>query len=329
MSPAHRSGGAIRAAAWCPGPSGPGHHAVALRRRDPAVPDRIHGQDWNNGLRNTGDRRRMDATATDDATLVAGALAGDRDSFAAIYDRYADRVHTMCIHLLGNRDDAADVCGDVFLTAAERLGQLRDPSRLKPWLFADRPPAGLPADPPPFPRRAGRGGGRREHRDHGRPRGVRCRVLRTGRGGARCRSRPRRHRPPGAGAVPAGPGGLRPGRRPGRVRHQRLPGRPSHEGTPGTFARRAAGGPARPRGLRRPGCGAAGLGRRLLGAVAQARRPPRGRLSDLLRAAAHGPCPAAGGRGRRIPVGHGPGVGAVPCPGWHGPRRRHRPALAR
>ena len=78
----------------------------------------------------------MDATATDDATLVAGAVAGDRDAFAAIYDRYADRVHTMCIHLLGNRDDAADVCGDVFLTAAERLGQLRDPSRLKPWLFA-------------------------------------------------------------------------------------------------------------------------------------------------------------------------------------------------
>lgn len=77
-----------------------------------------------------------DASTPDDATLVARALDGDGAAFAQIYDRYADRVHTMATHLLANRDDAADVCGDVFLVAAERLAQLRDPSRLKPWLFA-------------------------------------------------------------------------------------------------------------------------------------------------------------------------------------------------
>jgi DNA-directed RNA polymerase specialized sigma24 family protein len=38
--------------------------------------------------------------------------------------------------MLGNRDDAADATSDVFLTAAERLGQLRDPSRLRVWLLA-------------------------------------------------------------------------------------------------------------------------------------------------------------------------------------------------
>ena len=71
-----------------------------------------------------------------DAELVTAAVTGDRDAFAAIYDRYVDRVHTMCVHMLSNRDDAAEVCGDVFLTAAERLDQLRDPARLKPWIFA-------------------------------------------------------------------------------------------------------------------------------------------------------------------------------------------------
>jgi len=71
-----------------------------------------------------------------DAALVAAALAGDRQALGRIYERHADRVHTMCVHMLGDRHEAADVCGDVFLAAFERLGQLREPARLKPWLFA-------------------------------------------------------------------------------------------------------------------------------------------------------------------------------------------------
>lgn len=74
--------------------------------------------------------------ALDDADLVGAALAGDREAFAAIYDRYSSQVFTMCAHMLGNREDAADATSDVFLTAAERLGQLRDPSRLRVWLLA-------------------------------------------------------------------------------------------------------------------------------------------------------------------------------------------------
>lgn len=74
--------------------------------------------------------------AASDADLVAAAVAGDRDAFAAIYDRYADRIYSTCARLLRNRDDAADACADVFLLAAERLDQLRDPTKLRPWLFA-------------------------------------------------------------------------------------------------------------------------------------------------------------------------------------------------
>jgi len=85
----------------------------------------------------------MDASAPDpgldgpsDAELVGRATSGDRAAFAAIYDRYGDRIYTTCRHLLRDPDDAADCAGDVFLLAAERLGQLRDPERLRPWLFA-------------------------------------------------------------------------------------------------------------------------------------------------------------------------------------------------
>src|SRR6266545_606312 len=71
-----------------------------------------------------------------DAELVAAAMAGDRGAFAAIYDRYADRLHDFCWSLLRDRDEAADATQDAFLVAAERLGQLRDPERLRPWLYA-------------------------------------------------------------------------------------------------------------------------------------------------------------------------------------------------
>ena len=74
--------------------------------------------------------------ARDDAELVRAATAGDRGAYAAIYDRYADRLHDFCWGLLRDRDEAADATQDAFVVAAERLGQLRDPERLRPWPYA-------------------------------------------------------------------------------------------------------------------------------------------------------------------------------------------------
>lgn len=71
-----------------------------------------------------------------DAELVAEVLAGDRNAFAAIYDRYADRLHDFCAAVLRDRDEAADAVQDTFVLVVKRLGQLRDPDRLRPWLYA-------------------------------------------------------------------------------------------------------------------------------------------------------------------------------------------------
>ncbi len=71
-----------------------------------------------------------------DSELVIAHLAGDRSALAGIYDRYADSLYDTAASMLHNRDDAADTTQDVFLTAAQQLGQLRDPQRLRPWLFA-------------------------------------------------------------------------------------------------------------------------------------------------------------------------------------------------
>ena len=71
-----------------------------------------------------------------DADLASAAAAGDRDAFAGIYDRYADRLHDFCIGMLRDRDAAADCVQEAFCTAAAQLATLRDPDKLRPWLYA-------------------------------------------------------------------------------------------------------------------------------------------------------------------------------------------------
>jgi RNA polymerase sigma factor (sigma-70 family) len=71
-----------------------------------------------------------------DAELVRASAAGDRTAFAGIYDRYADRLHDFCTGVLGDRDGAADCVQDAFCIAATRLPQLRDPDKLRPWLYS-------------------------------------------------------------------------------------------------------------------------------------------------------------------------------------------------
>ncbi|PXY31883.1 RNA polymerase sigma factor [Prauserella muralis] len=71
-----------------------------------------------------------------DADLVLGVLAGDRDALAAVYDRYADPLHDLCWAALGDRRAATEACHDALVLAVHRLGRLRDPDQLWPWLAA-------------------------------------------------------------------------------------------------------------------------------------------------------------------------------------------------
>lgn len=71
-----------------------------------------------------------------DGALVAAFLAGDRAALAALYDRYADALHRFCRSVLRDPDEAADAVHDTFLIAARSLDRLRDPERLRPWLYA-------------------------------------------------------------------------------------------------------------------------------------------------------------------------------------------------
>jgi RNA polymerase sigma factor (sigma-70 family) len=71
-----------------------------------------------------------------DGTLARLAAAGDRAAFAALYDRFSGEVYGFSARLLSNPSDAADVTQDVFVRAIEKLSQLREPDRVRAWLFA-------------------------------------------------------------------------------------------------------------------------------------------------------------------------------------------------
>src|SRR5215218_3678145 len=71
-----------------------------------------------------------------DAEIAVAAAAGDRNAFAQIYDRYADRLHDFCIGMLRDRDSAADCVQDAFCIVSTSLGGLREPEKLRPWLYS-------------------------------------------------------------------------------------------------------------------------------------------------------------------------------------------------
>ena len=71
-----------------------------------------------------------------DSELVLAAREGDQSAIGQIYDRYADRLFGFAFSILRDREEAADAVHDVILRSSQRLDQLKDPSRLRPWLFA-------------------------------------------------------------------------------------------------------------------------------------------------------------------------------------------------
>ncbi|WP_432901402.1 sigma-70 family RNA polymerase sigma factor [Micromonospora matsumotoense] len=78
----------------------------------------------------------MDVTAQDDRALVEALRRGDRVGLEGIYRRYADRLYTYARMMLREPEAAADAVHDAFLLAGQRIDQLRDPDRLRSWLYA-------------------------------------------------------------------------------------------------------------------------------------------------------------------------------------------------
>jgi len=72
----------------------------------------------------------------DDAELVRAAQQGDAESFAELYARHYRGMRAVALQLLTDWPDAEDACQDAAITGLARIGELRDPSAARGWLYS-------------------------------------------------------------------------------------------------------------------------------------------------------------------------------------------------
>ena len=70
-----------------------------------------------------------------DEILVKRLQKGDRAAFDELYTRYRDDALRTASLITGSRADGEDVVQEAFVQCYQRIGQLRDPTRFKSWLW--------------------------------------------------------------------------------------------------------------------------------------------------------------------------------------------------
>lgn len=70
-----------------------------------------------------------------DAELARDLLAGKEDAFTAFVKAFLGRLAQYSFLMCGQREDAEEVAQDTLLRVFESIDQLRDPGRLKSWVF--------------------------------------------------------------------------------------------------------------------------------------------------------------------------------------------------
>lgn len=76
----------------------------------------------------------MQTAEFNDAELVAESLAGNRDAFRQIVERYQTLISSLAYCATGNVSQSEDLAQETFVTAWKQLADLREPARLRPWL---------------------------------------------------------------------------------------------------------------------------------------------------------------------------------------------------
>ena len=74
-------------------------------------------------------------TAAQDAQLLARVVSGDHEAFSQIMKNHEDRVFSVCLRIMGNREQALDATQDTFLTAFRKAEQFKGNSALGTWIY--------------------------------------------------------------------------------------------------------------------------------------------------------------------------------------------------
>jgi RNA polymerase sigma-70 factor (ECF subfamily) len=72
---------------------------------------------------------------SDDARLARDLLAGEPEAFDRFVARFRPRIFQYSWLMCGDREDAEEVAQETLLRVFESLDQLRDPDRVRAWVF--------------------------------------------------------------------------------------------------------------------------------------------------------------------------------------------------
>lgn len=74
-------------------------------------------------------------TNAHEAELLARVVDGDHDAFNDIMRNHEDRVFSVCLRIMGGRDQAMDATQETFLTAFRKASQFKGDAALGTWIY--------------------------------------------------------------------------------------------------------------------------------------------------------------------------------------------------
>ncbi len=78
---------------------------------------------------------RADPEAVSDAIAVERTLAGERDAYRVLVERYSLNLYRLAYRMTGNSHDAEEVVQEAFLRAYQKLSQFAGNSNFGTWVY--------------------------------------------------------------------------------------------------------------------------------------------------------------------------------------------------
>ncbi len=72
---------------------------------------------------------------TDDKKVIERVLKGDTEAFNMLVRQWEKPIYNFILRMIGDRDEAMDLCQDCFMKAYRELRTLKDHDRFASWLY--------------------------------------------------------------------------------------------------------------------------------------------------------------------------------------------------
>jgi RNA polymerase sigma-70 factor, ECF subfamily len=74
-------------------------------------------------------------TPVDDRKIIERVLGGDAEAFNLLVRQWEKPIYNFILRIIGDRDEAMDLCQDSFMKAYRELDTLKDRDRFSSWLY--------------------------------------------------------------------------------------------------------------------------------------------------------------------------------------------------